>query len=102
MSTFSQSVSQSVSDSVCVQGRGLEITVYNWTWGGMDTLGMNCTCEHTVHGVHTKHNVHTVQFELFSDSGSEFVHKGEVLRFQFINLWQKDKRWRHIYMNTTS
>ena len=54
-------MSDSVSDSVCVQGRGFEITVYDWTWGGLDTLGMNCTCEHTVHGVHTEHNVHTVQ-----------------------------------------
>ena len=79
-------VIQAVSDSVCVQGRGFEITVYDWTWGGLDTLGMNCTCEHTVHGVHTEHNVHTVQFKLFSYSGSEFVHKGEVSRFQFTNL----------------
>ena len=44
-------------------------------WGRMDTLGINCTCVHTVHGVHgvhgvhcvhTEHNVHNVQFELFS------------------------------------
>ena len=45
----------------------------------------HCTCEHTVHtehnvhGVHTGHNVQSVQFELLvSQSGSEFVHKGEV------------------------
>ena len=44
---------------------------------------MNCSREHSVHGVHgvhTEHNVHTVHFVLFSKSGSEFVHKGEVSR----------------------
>ena len=65
--------------SVCVQGRCFEITVYDRTWGGLDTLGMNCPYEYTVHSVHTEHNVHSVQFKLLvSQSGSEFVHKGEV------------------------
>ena len=50
-----------------------QYTVYNTvhgerfhdrTWGGMDTLGMICTCEPTVHSVHTEHNVHSVQLEL--------------------------------------
>ena len=54
-----------------------------------DGMGMNCPREHSVHGVHgvhsvqgvhTEHNVHTVHFVLFSKSGSEFVHKGEVSR----------------------
>ena len=49
---------------------------------------MNCTCEHTVNGVHTEHNVHTVQFELFSYSGCEFVHKGEVTRFN-LQIFEK-------------
>ena len=50
------------------------------------TLEMNCPREHTVHSVYTEHNVHTVQFELLSYSGCEFVHKGEVSRFKFTNL----------------
>ena len=69
-------VSQAVS--LCTRERFLDRT-----W---NELGMNCTREHTVHSVHTEHNVHTVQFELFSYSGSEFVHKVEVSRFQFTNL----------------
>ena len=67
-------VIQSVSDSViqCVYKVEVsEITVYDWTRGGLDTLGLNCTCEHTVHGVHTEHNVHTVQ--LFSAGGCSNV-----------------------------
>ena len=54
-------LSVSESGSLCTRER-----FHDRTSGGMDTLGMNCTCEHTVHGVHTEHNVHSVQFELFN------------------------------------
>ena len=69
----------SVSELGCGQGRVFEMTVYKKvkifldpTSGGTDTMGINCTHEHTVygvhtvHGVHTEHNVHTVHFVLFS------------------------------------
>ena len=77
-------MSESVSQGVCVQGRGFKITVYNWTWGGLDTLGMNCTCEHTVHGVHTEHNVHTVH-------GVHNIHT--VQRFTYVQMY----RVAHMY-----
>ena len=76
-----------MSGLVCAEGRGFQITVYDWTWGGLDTLGMNCTFEHTVHGVHPEHNVHTVHCVHTEHN----VHT--VQRFTYVQMY----RVAHMY-----
>ena len=104
---FSESVSQWVSGLVCAQGRGFEITVYDWTWVGWTHW------EWTVH-VNTLYTVYTLNTMYILYSSNYSVIQAVSLctreRFRDSNLQIFDKKLKddiiyiciwHVY-NTSS